>query len=68
MDSRKLKIYQGNGKDYAPVPEIRLKGKWLENLGFSIGDTIQADCKNEQIIIRKPDKNTEEAGNKNDRR
>lgn len=68
MDSHKLKIYQGNGRDYAPVPEIRLKGKWLESLGFSIGDIIQADCENEQITIRKPDKNTEEAGNKNGRR
>ncbi|MCI8409129.1 MAG: type I toxin-antitoxin system SymE family toxin [Lachnospiraceae bacterium] len=57
MDKRQLKVYQGSGKDYAPVPEIKLKGKWLENIGFSIGSTIQADCKNGTIIITKQDKN-----------
>lgn len=66
MNKRQLKVYQGSGKDYAPVPEIKLKGKWLENIGFSIGSTIQADCKNGTIIITKQDKDTKEMGNKNE--
>lgn len=65
MDIRHLKVYQGSGKDYTPVPEIKLKGKWLENIGFSIGSTIQADYKNGIIIITKQDKDTKEMGNKN---
>lgn len=65
MGMRKLKVYQGNGKDYTPVPEIKLKGKWLENIGFSIGSTIHADCKSGIIIITKQDEATQEMGNKN---
>lgn len=65
MNSHKLKIYQGNGRNYAPVPEIRLKGKWLESFGFSIGDIIQADCKKGQITITKLNQKTEEERNEN---
>lgn len=68
MSLHKLKIYRGNGKNYAPIPEIRLKGNWLEDFGFSIGDTIYADCENGQIIIKKPNKSTEEMRNENDGR
>jgi len=28
---------------YAPVPFIRLKGKWLEEAGFEPGDSSQAE-------------------------
>lgn len=38
-----------------PLVEIRLKGKWLEDLGFSIGNIIQADCENGQVTIKKED-------------
>lgn len=65
MDMRQLKVYQGSGKNYDPVPEIKLKGKWLENIGFSIGSTIQADYKNGIIIITKQDKGTKETENTN---
>lgn len=68
MNSHKLKIYQGNGRNNAPVPEIRLKGKWLESFGLSIGDIIHADWENGQITISKPDKSTEEVRNTNGRR
>ena len=35
---------------------ITLKGKWLEELGFHLGDYVQVKCENGQLIIT-PDVN-----------
>lgn len=43
MNYRKLKIQERFRKreyDMTKVPQIRLEGKWLENLGFEIGNEI----------------------------
>lgn len=34
------------------VPKIQLEGKWLEELGFSIGSTIKVEYENNSIRIR----------------
>lgn len=45
------------GSNYSPfyqvMPEIRLQGKWLEDLGFYVGEKLQVECKDEKIIISK---------------
>jgi toxic protein SymE len=53
--SRHLKIYsklqrtsQWNAKF---VPEIRLCGKWLEDMGFDFGDQITVRLENDRLII-----------------
>lgn len=53
MEQRKLTVYEGRGKQYAPIPQIVLQGKWLEQMGYNIGDKIVVDCQPEKITIRK---------------
>ena len=39
--NRRLKVYgQSNGYNYQNVPTIVLKGKWLEDAGFEIGQSV----------------------------
>jgi len=33
------------------VPEIRLEGQWLEQLGFKKGNTVKIDQKKNKLII-----------------
>ena len=53
MSKRKLTVYAGSGKDYSYISQIILQGKWLEALGFSIGDKITVDCQQGRIVIEK---------------
>ena len=36
---------------YSEVPKIQMEGKWLEDIGFSVGDKIHVDYDNGKIII-----------------
>ncbi|WP_409014323.1 SymE family type I addiction module toxin [Dyadobacter sp. CY326] len=53
--SRQLKIYskfqRSSRWNSKFVPEIRLCGKWLENMGFGSGERIQVRLENDRIII-----------------
>ena len=40
------------GRRYSEVPKIHMEGKWLEAIGFSIGDKLLVDYEKEKIIIR----------------
>ena len=53
---RNMKVCGQSGYKYETVPAITLKGKWLEELGFHLGDYVQVKCKNGQLIIT-PDVN-----------
>jgi HSP20-like domain of unknown function (DUF1813). len=35
-----------------PVPAVRVQGKWLQELGFSIGDRVEIYGDREAITIR----------------
>ena len=51
---RKLKIYskfRTRRWDNTTVPEIRLQGKWLENLGFKEGAQVKIKEQHHQLII-----------------
>jgi toxic protein SymE len=51
---RKLKIYkkfQPREWEYTPVPEIRLEGKWLKELGFEIGKEIEIKQQRNKLTI-----------------
>ena len=48
---RTVKIYGMSGYKYQATPTIMLKGKWLEELGFEIGDYIIVSCEDGRIII-----------------
>ena len=48
---RSVKIYGMSGYKYHATPTIMLKGKWLEELGFEIGDYITVSCEDCKLII-----------------
>ncbi|WP_261509888.1 type I toxin-antitoxin system SymE family toxin [Chryseobacterium paludis] len=51
---RKLKIYrkyQARSYGLTTIPEIRLKGKWLEKLGFKEGKSISIELKKNKLTI-----------------
>lgn len=51
---RKLKIYskyQTRRYGLTTIPEIRLKGKWLEKLGFKQGKRISVEQKKNKLTI-----------------
>ena len=37
---------------YSEVPKIQMEGKWLESIGFFVGDKLLVDYEEEKIIIR----------------
>lgn len=59
---RKLKVYettnvyQGSwhtSTKYKRVPQIRLQGLWLEQLGFEPGTELKVECEGGRIVIQK---------------
>ena len=49
--SRMMKVYGQSGYRYKATPTIMLKGQWLKDLGFDIGDYISVSCENGKLII-----------------
>lgn len=55
--TRQLKVYAHHSKrdgigNGVFVPEIKFSGKWLEDLGFRIGDGLMIEVKNGMMILR----------------
>ena len=51
MKNRSMKVYGMSGYKYQQVPTVMLKGKWLEQLNFHIGDYVSVTCEDGKIII-----------------
>lgn len=49
--NREMKVYETSGYNYKSSPQIRLQGKWLEDLGFEIGMSINIECIDGKLII-----------------
>ena len=49
--NRSMKVYSQNGRNYKATPTIILKGQWLEEMGFAIGDYISVSCENGKLVI-----------------
>jgi len=55
-NTRKLKVYSKHrNNEIRPVPEIRLTGKWIEALGFQIGDAVQIIPGEKSLTIKTAD-------------
>ena len=55
MKQKNIKVAytsRSNGNSYTQVPKIQMEGKWLEELGFSIGSTIVVEYDDGSIRIR----------------
>ena len=48
---KKLKIYEQSmdGGSYTSVPTILLKGKWLEEAGFKIGEYVAVEIEGARL-------------------
>ena len=51
MKNRNLKVVAQSGYKYRETPTITLKGLWLSEAGFQIGDYISIKCENGKLII-----------------
>lgn len=34
-------------------PRVRLQGRWLEDCGFEIGDTVKVTAKEDRVVVEK---------------
>ena len=50
-DYRSLKISSIWNYGSNPAPQLRLQGKWLEELGFQIGESVLVKCEDGKLII-----------------
>ena len=50
-NKRNLKVVSQSGYRYTPTPTITLKGKWLVQAGFQIGDYVSVSCEDGRIVI-----------------
>ena len=48
---RSIKVYGQSGYKYQETPTIMLKGMWLKELGFDIGDYISVNCEDGRLVI-----------------
>ena len=44
--NRNMKVHGTSGYRYKATPTIMLKGEWLKELGFEIGDYVSVCCEN----------------------
>ncbi len=51
--NRTLKVYEQSGYKYKPIPTIMLRGQWLAELNFQIGDNISVSCEEGKLVITK---------------
>lgn len=49
--NRSIKVYGMSGYKYQSTPTIMLKGNWLKELGFDIGDYVSISCENDKLVI-----------------
>ena len=49
--NRSMKVRKQSGYNYSPTPAIILKGNWLKEVGFEIGEYISVRCENGKLII-----------------
>ena len=48
---RSIKVYGQSGYKYQETPTIMLKGMWLKELGFDIGNYISVTCEDGRLVI-----------------
>jgi antitoxin component of MazEF toxin-antitoxin module len=48
---RSMKVVAQSGYKYRETPTILLKGQWLKELGFKIGDYVSVSCEDGRLVI-----------------
>lgn len=60
---RKLKVYATSGYQYKDTATIQLKGSYLQEFGFRIGDPVTVHLEDRRIVIVPREEETETATN-----
>ena len=55
VKKRSIKVISQSGHNYKATPTIMLKGQWLKDLGFDIGDYVSITCENGKLVITPDD-------------
>ena len=55
--NRTLKVYEQGGYKYKTIPTIMLKGQWLAELNFQVGDNIFVSCEEGKLVILRQNSN-----------
>lgn len=50
-DYRELKISSTNSYGSKDSPMLRIRGRWLEELGFNIGDYVLVKCEDGKLTV-----------------
>ena len=53
QEKRTMHVYAGSDRNYKSVSQIKITGKWLEELGFTPGTPIEITCEDGKLVIRK---------------
>ena len=48
---RRIKVYEGSGANYKRIPQLRIQGDWLGELGFDIGKPVNVHCEDGRLVI-----------------
>lgn len=51
--TRKLKVYNQSRGNYSNIPTIILKGHWLKEFGFLLGNYVEIICNQDILLIKK---------------
>lgn len=49
--NRPLEVYETSGYQYKPTLTIIMKGQWLEQFGFGVGEKINVRCEAGKVIV-----------------
>lgn len=50
MKSREMTVYRARGKDLT-VPMIILQGKWLRDMGFTVGNRVSVSMQDGKLMV-----------------
>lgn len=51
-EKREMRVYAGSDQSYHDVPQIKIQGKWLEELGFRPGTHFEVQCENGKLTLK----------------
>ena len=52
-EKRTMRVYAGNDHNYKPVAQIKIQGKWLEEVGFQLATPFEIQCEDGRMVIQK---------------
>lgn len=59
MNKRTLTVVGQSAYNYKEAPTIRLHGRWLEGLGFKVGEKVTIEEEYGRLVVSRVEKNRE---------